>query len=313
VTLIHNSGAGDGRFSEDNLLALIREAGHSAIYQSSKDDDWEAVLEKPCDVVAVAGGDGTIGKVARRLLGRSVPIAVLPLGTANDISKAIGLSETPIERLVAEWTKARRIKFDVGMVDGPCGSRCFIESLGAGLFATTMSRLDARNNIELAHLNAPEDKIKAVLHMLRDQLQDHTLKKLNVSLDGKDLSGKYILLELMNIAYLGPNLALAPDADPGDGLLDLVLLAEDEEDKMIHYLSDRVAGNPSPAGLKVLRGRELQIEWDGFAIHIDDEVWPTVGSSFPLSSAVIDVKVDDHALEFLVPHESLTRPRGGAL
>ena len=83
--------------------------------------------------------------------------------------------------------------------------------------------------------------------------------------------------------------------------------------KMIHYLSDRVAGNPSPAGLKVLRGRELQIEWDGFAIHIDDEVWPTVGSSFPLSSAVIDVKVDDHALEFLVPHESMTKPRGGAL
>ena len=74
---------------------------------------------------------------------------------------------------------------------------------------------------------------------------------------------------------------------------------------MIEYLSDRLAGKRRPARLTVLRGRTLQITWQGFEIHIDDEVWPGNGASFSLGSAVIDVKPDRHALEFLVPVDLL--------
>jgi diacylglycerol kinase family enzyme len=300
VTLIHNPEAGKSRFSGSEILRLIREAGHSASYQSTEDDDWETALKEPGDIVAIAGGDGSVGKVARRLVGRSIPIAVLPLGTANNISKALGLAETPIERLIAEWDNARSIKFDVGIATGPWGSTCFIESLGAGLFAGTMSRLDARDNIELAHLSNAEDKMSYVLNMLSDQLRDFAVKKLTVSLDGEDRSGEYILLEAMNIGYIGPNLNLAPDAAPGDGLLDVVLLTRGEEDKLINYLEDRVTGAVTLPTLTTLRCREMQVVWEGFDIHIDDEAWPRSGSSFPLESANIDVKVDDQALEFLV-------------
>jgi len=55
---------------------MIQSAGHKVKYQSSKEKDWKKALRKRCDVIAVAGGDGTVGKVARRLVGSPTPIAI---------------------------------------------------------------------------------------------------------------------------------------------------------------------------------------------------------------------------------------------
>ena len=76
-------------------------------YQSCKEKKWKKVLKKPCDIVAVAGGDGTVGKVARELIEKRIPIAVLPLGTANNIAKSLGIADIPLQDLVASWTAAR--------------------------------------------------------------------------------------------------------------------------------------------------------------------------------------------------------------
>ncbi|TMA83666.1 MAG: hypothetical protein E6J74_35775 [Deltaproteobacteria bacterium] len=144
VTLIHNPDAGDGdQPSGDEILSLMRSAGYSAVYQSSKEPGWEKALEEPADIVAVAGGDGTVGKVAKRLIGKHTPIAILPLGTANNIATSLNLIDPPIEHLIAGWAIARRMKYDVGIASGPWGSTCFIEGLGVGLFGDTMSRLDS--------------------------------------------------------------------------------------------------------------------------------------------------------------------------
>ena len=51
------------------------------------------------------------------------------------------------------------MKFDVGAASGPWGSTYFVEGLGMGLFTDTMSRLDARKNIDIAHHNVAEKKI----------------------------------------------------------------------------------------------------------------------------------------------------------
>src|SRR5262245_31057092 len=96
VTLIHNPGAGDDKQpSKGQLEALIREAGHDVRYQSVREQGWSKVLKKAADLIAVAGGDGTVGKVARRLIGRGIPIAVLPVGTANNISRTLAATCAP--------------------------------------------------------------------------------------------------------------------------------------------------------------------------------------------------------------------------
>jgi diacylglycerol kinase (ATP) len=302
VVLIHNPDAGDDQQpSSDELLGLIRDAGHTARYQSSKDENWDSALEQPCDIVAVGGGDGIIGTVAKHLIGRHVPIAVLPMGTGNNIAKTLGLTDRPLEQLIAGWATAPRVKFDVGMDSGPWNPKYFIEGLGIGLFAETMYRLDATNNLDLAHLDDTGEKVKSVLEILKERLSSFTPNRLKITLDGRDMSGEYVLLEVMNISYIGPNLRLAPHANPSDGLLDIVLVSKDEQDNLSRYLSRSIEGKLPHPGLTVRTGQHLQIEWDGLTVHIDDEVWPEKASEFPISFNTIDVKIDRHALEFLAP------------
>ena len=103
VTLVHNPDAGEGRVSADQLLRTIGKAGYNARYQSTKDLDWHKVLDMPADIIAVAGGDGIVGRVAKRCIGRGTPIAVLPLGTANNIARSLGLTDISLDRLVEDW------------------------------------------------------------------------------------------------------------------------------------------------------------------------------------------------------------------
>ncbi|MFO0045302.1 MAG: diacylglycerol/lipid kinase family protein, partial [Armatimonadota bacterium] len=44
------------------------------------------------DIVAAAGGDGTIGEVANGLIGTNTPLGVLPMGTGNDFARTIGIN-----------------------------------------------------------------------------------------------------------------------------------------------------------------------------------------------------------------------------
>lgn len=295
--MIHNPDAGDEHPAADEFLAWIRAAGHSVTYQSKKSEDWEHALVDPGDLVAVAGGDGTVRSVALRLVGRRIPIAVLPLGTANNISKTLGLNGIPVEQLVAGWAKARPLKFGVGVVTGPWGSTHFIEGIGVGLLTRAMALLD---DATLAHVGTPEGRVKAALRWLQDRLWDYPASALKITLDGKDLSGEYILLEALNIQHIGPGLHLAPDADPRDGYLEFAGFLAEERDALCDYLAHRLEDNARPPRWTVRSGKRLRLEWDGSDLHIDDKVWPTEEWQTPDGSVVIEVRVERAALEFLV-------------
>jgi len=300
VTLLHNPNA-SRTTPGDEIVRLIRGAGHSTIYQSSDEDVWEKILHESAEIVAVAGGDGIVGKVSKRMVGRDIPIAILPMGTANNIANALGLADRPLDQLISGWATARRMKFDVGAASGPWGSRYFIEGIGMGLFTDTMSRLDARKNIDIAHHSGAEKKITSVLEFMNMRLEGCPANRLKITLDDRDLSGEYLLLEAMNIRCVGPNLCLAPAADPDDGVLDVVLVSNDERSQLRRYLSDRIEGKSDCALLTVHKGRHLHIECEWFPIHIDDDIKLKKEPSTPFSSSVIDVTLDSAALEMLVP------------
>lgn len=302
VTLIYNPGAGvNEQPTCEELLDLIRRAGHDATSLSLTQKGWQEALHQPLDVVAVAGGDGTVGVIAKQLERLRTAIAVVPMGTANNIAKTLGLAERPLDQWIAEWSSARRIKFDVGAAAGPWGIRYFVEGLGIGLFTGIMSRLDASGNIEISHLDDAEEKITSVREMLYHRLQSYPAQNLELILDGEPVNGEYILLEMMNTPLVGPNLFLAPDADPGDGFLDVVLVTKVERRKFSRYLRDSIEGSLRIPDFSVRRAREIKMEWTGFAVHVDDDVWPDKGVSFDRHSMTIAVTVNHHAVEFLAP------------
>jgi diacylglycerol kinase family enzyme len=299
VILVHNPGAGDGgQPGASELRQLIEAAGHEAFYQSCADEGWATAFERPADLVAVAGGDGTVGRVAKALVGRRLPFTALPLGTANNISKSLGLTDASLEQLIRAWKNAQRTKFDIGVARGPWGLRYFMEGMGSGLFARTMPEAD--RNPTLASLDSADAKVTYALQILREQLDEYRSRFFRATLDGRDVSGEYLLLEAMNMQYVGPNLYLGPDCDFRDGLLDVVVVAPEERAKLHRYLSTWQNGRLHIPDLTTWRGRELRVEWTGFKVHIDDEVWPEEGASHA-APATMTIAMEHDALEFLAP------------
>ena len=149
VTLMHNPGAGDGQPSREALEAAVRRAGHHVSYQSTKEDGYGAALgaalEAATDLVVAAGGDGTVEKIARRIVGRDVPMAVLPLGTANNIATSLGVTGA-WQDLVAGWAGGRPTCVDVGWIRTPWAEGYFLEGAGLGLLADAIVQADARED-----------------------------------------------------------------------------------------------------------------------------------------------------------------------
>lgn len=228
VTLIHNPTAGEGRPAKGELLRLIRGAGHDVVYRSSKEKGVKAALKSAKGLVAVAGGDGTVRRITLRMNGNRCPLAALPLGTANNIAKTLGQTG-PLPRLIGGWSEALSRRFDIGAIKSPWGKARFVEGAGIGWVAEILAMLKRRPHLE-PHVSA--SRRKSLAHSFanfRENLPALSPIAAEVVIDGRMVEGRFLLIEVMNIKSVGPNLMLAPQADPGDGLLDVVLVKEREQ------------------------------------------------------------------------------------
>ena len=305
VALIYNPKAGNQEPTGEDLSDLLRAAGHDVTRHSSKDDHLAAFLEEAPELVAIAGGDGTVAKVAKITMGRGIPLAVLPIGTANNISQTLGVAELPIDRQIAAWPRWRTTRLDIGLARGPWGSRHFVESVGIGLLAWSIPRADS--SAMLDHIDGARRKLAYVRKMLCQDLRESPEVSCRATLDGEDISGDYVLLEAMNIRSIGPNLGLAPEADPGDGLLDVVAVSRDHAAELRKHFSGGAGRARRLPCLPSLRGRELRMEWSDFDLHFDDEIWPEVRPARS-EARTIDIKLEHDAVEFLVPPAKRARP-----
>jgi diacylglycerol kinase family enzyme len=300
VTLIHNPAAGRQENDAKALLKLLRRAGHKPRYQSSKEKGWDRVLDKRAGLVVVAGGDGTVASVARRMVGRGVPVAVLPAGTANNIANSLGLLKKSFEDLVEGWRDARRVPLDVGIACGPWGERYFIEGVGAGLFAQLLVRSEENKGRKEKETKAkgPRRVVDSALRRLKEAAETAEPVEIGARLDGVDISGNYLLFEAVNLPYIGPNLYIAPDNRVGDGQLEVVLVPEAQRSRLVKYLEHWHENRERLSLLPSRRGKHLQIEWTGFALHIDDKLRPKRKPEPQDVAGLVDVRVDGAAVEF---------------
>ncbi len=294
VTLIYNPGAGrqDGDASA-KLVGILQAQGHAVLPKSSSDPDWKQVLAEPADVVAVAGGDGTVARVAKAVVGRGLPVAPLPAGTANNIARTLGLVERPWEELVRAWPAARRVKLDVATARGPWGEQHFIEGAGTGLFACLLGSSEPARRV--AQLAQARERVALALEILRKQAADCDAVEIAADLDREDISGRYLLFEVVNLPYVGPSLYLAPDSQPGDGTFEVVMVSEAERDRLQNYLASWQDNRERLSVLPTRRGKRLRLHWSGFDLHIDDELLPGA------ASAPVALDIGNLAVEFIAP------------
>ncbi len=100
------------------------------------------------DLIIVSGGDGTINEVVNGMVGSSVPLAVLPAGTANVLAKELGLSWNL-------WRAAEYIPRGVvrRIALGRAGERYFVAVAGAGADANIVYQLGRRSQPPLGILS----------------------------------------------------------------------------------------------------------------------------------------------------------------
>ena len=299
VTVVQNPGSGTGGPDRDHLVRLLGDEGFAVTYASTRWKGWEHVLDDPGEFVLVAGGDGTVGHVAERLVGRGVPLAMLSLGTANNIAKSLGLTAS-VEETVAGLRRATPRQFDAGTVRGRWGTRHFLEGVGLGLFARTMCLVDERAEAGRIEQAEGEEALTRDLRYLARVLEQLQPQSWQIEADGADRSGEYLLCEVMNIRSVGPNLILAPDADSGDGRLDLVLARPEDRHQLQAYLAARIAGREASLDLPVERVRRVQIVAGGQEVQVDDDI-ERPSEDPGAVGAMLDIGIEPGALEVLVP------------
>jgi diacylglycerol kinase (ATP) len=271
VSLLYNLNAGSG-LEPDALRSTIEAAGHEVLGMVEPQTEPELRLDKRTELVVAAGGDGTVGRVAARLAGLGLPLAILPFGTANNIATSLGILGSTTE-LVASWSADRRMYMDLGTAHGPWGTRYFVESMGAGLVPSGIHVMDSEEHPES---DQPRQMLHKALRKFLDVLRQMAPHPCRLGLDGEDSEEELLLVQVLNLRAVGPGLELAPDGDPSDGLFDVVTAGEAERKLVERYLHDRIEGRPAALRLPVRRARQVEIT--GFdRIHIDDEVEPDLG------------------------------------
>jgi diacylglycerol kinase (ATP) len=282
--LVHNPTAGTGSHSADALTALLREAGYSVSSCSTKNRDYKKALEKRADLILIAGGDGAITKVIRCLSDFVAPIAILPLGTANNIARSLGIEGDPDVLLECIRKDATR-PFDVGVVTGPWGKRRFAEGVGVGLFAQWMQ--------EGSNKPPAPERTKIGRDRLREALVKAIPRRWKVTVDGHELAHEVLLMEVLNTRFIGPALPIGPSSAPGDRLLDVVYLIPEKRAEMLSRLD-----NPerTPAPFLVRQGGKIILQWDHGHLHIDDRAWTPAEKP-----AQVKIKLEPQGLRICVP------------
>jgi diacylglycerol kinase (ATP) len=299
ITLMHNPKAGRRKHSKKQLIRALAEAGHQVIYQSTKKKNDENALKKPTDLVLVAGGDGTVGKIAWRLIETGIPISILPLGTANNLAHSLGFTGSTSE-LIGGLKNGQRHAFDIGIARGPWGEHYIFEGIGAGLLADYLDSPN-REKAKAKKKTSKEQEMTRHVTLLRQMLHDYPAKKWKIELDGKSISGRYILWEAMNIRSVGPALFLAPWAGTKDGEFDFVRVREKDRPLLLKHLDARIKGKKHRFPLPICKFRQLRISWKKSAIHLDDKIWP--GKNDKVKDSVeIKITVKPSALLVLRPN-----------
>ena len=293
--LLHNPGAGDEEHGKEDLISLIKENGFDCRYSSTKKNILKN-LDPEIDFLIVAGGDGTLRSVAKELVERKImekiwPIGLLPLGTANNIAKTLELKgET--QDLIKAWHQEKFKNFDIGRIDDFEQAHFFLESFGFGVFPYLMMQMKklGKEKIEDA-----DEKIKVALQVLHEIILSYDAKDCQLAIDGRNHSGRYLLAEIMNTKSIGPNLFLAPEADPGDGLLNVIIIPEADREKFASYVIGKLNNKEEAYNFFELKGKKVNISWEGTHVHVDDEVVKLK------KKKEMKVELKENLLRFLVP------------
>jgi diacylglycerol kinase (ATP) len=238
--VVHTEGPGDaGR--------LVREARRDGV-----------------ECAVLVGGDGTLNDAVQGFLGADGQVApgpdlgLIPSGTGGDFRRTFGLGDSVEEAAERVLTASPR-PLDLGLLsvtshDGPLVQRAFINITSFGIGGLT-------DRIVNATPKWMGGKAAFLLGTLRAMLV-YENAPVRVKVDGQVcLEAPIFNVALANGRYFGGGMLIAPDADPSDGLLDVVALHDLSRVQSValaqHIYKGSHLGQP---GVSVARGKVVEAE-----------------------------------------------------
>jgi diacylglycerol kinase (ATP) len=259
-----------GRLFEELIVTVTADA-----------DDLTAAgartVEGNCAAMYVAGGDGTVNGALRGMLGASlrrlIPIGIIPFGTGNDFSKALGLGDEP-EPALDRLLDPHVIAADVGVMN----DRPFINTSAGGLIAETSgAATPALKDIagKLAYLIGGARALVAA-----DPLNVRLLVASERPAPGSPPEllpvGESVvqMFAVCNAPFIGGGYAIAPDALIDDGLLDVIVVPRMPVLELLGTLQRIAAsGEPGRDDVMSFRSARFDLVFDRRArVNIDGEV-----------------------------------------
>jgi diacylglycerol kinase family enzyme len=304
ATVIYNQNAGSIKsIPREELEAALKIEGFFPVFNATdSEDELEAALDGVEGLVLTVGGDGTLRATALHLLGRKgVQLAFIPAGTANNVAHSFGIQDWSWQDIIKGLKGMKQVPFDVGKVTGPLGTNYFLEAFGAGLFADTLASYDPEQG----------KSVWRGFGTLLDVLPNYKAQDWRISLDGQEVSGSYLLLEVLNTPMTGPHLNLAPLADPSDGLFNVLLISDSQREGLLTYARKMRAGELAELdSVTITCARRIELVWTGFPLHFDADVKVDIEDPREIKTAhnVSDNLRDEHkdVIAVEVMHAALT-------
>ena len=198
------------------------------------------------------GGDGTLAEVLDGLREEpDFPVAPFPTGTANVLSKDLGLSHTP-EELTRAILDGHTFSLDVARVKGSDGiERTSFLVVGVGLDGMVIHDLDARRTGPITKLSYLPSVARSLVRYKRPRL--------SVSIDGEEVPGEFGFVLISNCVNYGGLFTLDPHRDAGDGLWEVVLLKRGDFSSILAVAARGLTGGVEGGACSIRRGREVKI------------------------------------------------------
>ncbi|MCE9595242.1 MAG: NAD(+)/NADH kinase [Planctomycetes bacterium] len=224
--VIANPIAGRGlgeTVGRDLLAGLSKLDVATELYLTKARGDARARLRdmrEPVDLVVSVGGDGSLREVLDGLMDPEIPVAMVPLGTANVLALDLGL-ERNVDRAL-EIIRGRRVqRLDVAHVNGHLS---FLVT-GVGFDGLVVREVERARNGPITKWSYS----RAILRALRG----YRAPKLKVELDGEVQDGRFGLVLIANIIHYGGSLKLSSSRRLDDGRFEAYLFREADRNDLL--------------------------------------------------------------------------------
>jgi diacylglycerol kinase (ATP) len=285
ILVVFNPAAGrDRRTRLNRILGALRQAAEVVeVIETTAPGHAERIARESnsdkIDLIAAAGGDGTINEIVNGLRGKSIALGLIPLGTANVLADEIGLGRKA-SRIAMTLAVGELRKVHVGQTNG----RRFMMMAGAGFDA------DVVNSVSLS-LKKKFGPLAYVWQTFKHAFSD-SYAGCDVVVDGAMF--KTTSAVICNGRHYGGPFVAAPAASIRDDLLHVILLKGRGWTSVLRYGAALVLGIlPKLGDVEIIAGRDISVTGHGpLPVQADGDIVATLP---------VRITVDDEQIYLAFP------------